>query len=189
MQPWHSVLLIIITLIVFGAGFYYDPNRKYFGALLAGDLTYDGTAVTHEGAIPSSFGMDFIEVRLDPTVSRQPLTVKFEGEGNVARFNVEIWKLGRGEEKPSVPKSQAECAPGDAHPCAFTLQPKPFALTPQPETVPQNQDGAHGYVIPSVDTTTIDRLALIITRLDADETTDPAGKYRVTLASEAEAES
>ena len=28
MQPWHSVLLIIITLIVFGAGFYYDQIEK-----------------------------------------------------------------------------------------------------------------------------------------------------------------
>ena len=28
MQPWHSLLLIIITLIAFGAGFYYDQIEK-----------------------------------------------------------------------------------------------------------------------------------------------------------------
>ena len=28
MQPWQSVLLILITLIVFGAGFYYDQIKK-----------------------------------------------------------------------------------------------------------------------------------------------------------------
>ena len=28
MQPWQSVLLIIITLLVFGAGFYYDQIKK-----------------------------------------------------------------------------------------------------------------------------------------------------------------
>ena len=28
MQPWQSVLLIISTLIIFGAGFYYDQIEK-----------------------------------------------------------------------------------------------------------------------------------------------------------------
>ena len=28
MQPWQSVLLILITLTVFGAGFYYDQIEK-----------------------------------------------------------------------------------------------------------------------------------------------------------------
>jgi hypothetical protein len=36
-------------------------------------------------------------------------------------------------------------------------------------------------VIPNADTTAYDRLALIITRLDADETDDAVGSYQVTL--------
>ena len=28
MQPWQSVLLIFITLIIFGAGLYYDQIKK-----------------------------------------------------------------------------------------------------------------------------------------------------------------
>lgn len=28
MQPWHSVLLILLTLVIFGAGFYYDQIEK-----------------------------------------------------------------------------------------------------------------------------------------------------------------
>ena len=41
----------------------------------------------------------------------------------------------------------------------------------------------HVYTITQMDTTTVDRLALIITRLDADETTEPGGKYRITMDS------
>ena len=102
--------------------------------------------------------MDFVKVQLDPALHGQPLTQRFHAEGPVARFNVQVWKL----------------APGDA---------KPRAVTPQPENLPQNQDGAHTYAIPSLDTTAYYRLALIITRLDQAESTDPAGHYHITLHS------
>ena len=47
--------------------------------------------------------------------------------------------------------------------------------------VPQAGGGAHVYTIPQLDTSAYDRLGLIITRLDADETGDPVGSYRITL--------
>ncbi len=59
---------------------------------------------------------------------------------------------------------------------------KPRAITLQPETVPQNRDGAHVYVIPGVDVSAYDRLALIITRLDPDEAID-SGAYFIVLSS------
>lgn len=102
--------------------------------------------------------MDFVEVSLYPVVHNQPVVVTFQGEGAVAQFNVQIWKVGPGGRKPR-------------------------AVTPHPETIPQNRGGAHVYVIPHVDRTTYDRLALIITRLDPHETTDPAGNYNITLDS------
>jgi hypothetical protein len=37
------------------------------------------------------------------------------------------------------------------------------------------------YTNPQLDTTTYDQLALIITRLDANETADPGGGYSITL--------
>jgi hypothetical protein len=138
--------------------FYYDPKRIYVDPPLAAVLDYNGTSLIHDGAIPASYGMDFVEVRLDGAVHNQPLAVRFEAERNASRFSVEIWRLGPG--------------------CM-----RPRALAPQPETIPQNQDSAHVYVIPQVDTT-YDGLALIITRLDAAETGDPMGKYRITLDSE-----
>ena len=137
-------------------GLYQGPKGMYVDPPLEAALLHDGSPLTYEGAIPSSFGMDFIEVALDPALQGRPLTLKFRGEGSVARFNVEVWLLGPGLEKPR-------------------------AVTLQPETVPQNQDGAHVYMLPSLDITTYDRLALIITRLDPDEATDPTGRYSITL--------
>jgi hypothetical protein len=137
---------------------YYDPDQIYVDPPLEAVLDYDGARMTYNGALPSSYGMDFIDVRLDPTTRDQALTIRFQGEGEVARFNVQVWKVGPGAWKPR-------------------------AVTEQPEIVPDNPDGAHVYVIPSLDTEAYDRLALIITRLDAEEMADPVGDYRVTLES------
>ncbi len=176
-------------------GRFYDPHRVYADPPLEAQLTYDGTRLrdnaarngaqgadygayyglesaapaptpraesgdtdSYSGAIPASYGMDFIEVLLEPVMQGRPLTVTFEGEGDVARFNVQIWKLGPGEIKPR-------------------------AVTVVPEVAPQEADGVHIYAIPRVDTAAFDRLAIIITRLDAEETLDPAGSYRLTVYS------
>ena len=117
---------------------------------------YSGSRLTHAGAIPASYGMEFVEVSLYPTVNDQPLVVTFEGQGTAAQFDVQIWKLGSREAKPS-------------------------AITVTPEAIPQNDGAAHVYVIPHVDTTTYNRLALIITRIDAEESTDPVGAYTIVL--------
>jgi len=141
-------------------GNYYDPDTMYRDPPLEARINYKGGTRTYDGALPASFGMDFVQVSLDPALRYQPLTVTVKSEGGVARFNVQIWELGPG-------------------------RPKPRALTPQPEIVPQNTAGAHVYVIPQVDRTAYDTLALIVTRLDPDERLDPAGKYRITLESPA----
>jgi hypothetical protein len=143
-------------------GRYQDPNEVYTEPALDAVLDYggvgtaDGSGIIHDGVIPSSYGMDFVDVRLDPTLQGQPLTIKVHGMGDTARFNVQIWQLGPGVVKPR-------------------------AITPQPESVPRNEDGVHVYLIPQLDTTTVNRLALIITRLDPDETAEPAGSYSIAL--------
>jgi hypothetical protein len=137
-------------------GKYYDPDDGYIAPPLEVELDYDGTLLTYDGAIPVSFGMDFIEVQLDPAVHNQPLVVKFQGEGTTARFSVQVWKLdSRGG--------------------------RLRALTSHPESMQQNHGKAHVYFSPQVNTTTCERLAFIVTRLDPDETTDPAGNYRIAL--------
>jgi hypothetical protein len=143
-------------------GAYYDPDNTYADPPVEAKLNYVGSPLTYDGSIPASFGMDFVEMSLSPVAHNQPVAVVFQGEGAAAQFNVQIWKLRTGA--------------------------KPQAVIPEPEIVPQNGSDAHVTVIPRVDTTTYDRLALIITRLDSEETSDPAGNYTVTLSSTTEAE-
>jgi hypothetical protein len=137
-------------------GCYYDPDQMYVDPPLAAVLDHDGSHVAHTGAIPSSYGMDFIEVRLDPAMQNQPLTIRFTREAATARFHVQVWKL----------------APGGR---------KPRGVTRQPEAMVQTAEGEQVYSITRLDTETYDRLALIITRIDSDEAIDATGSYRVRL--------
>jgi hypothetical protein len=132
----------------------------YDHPVLETHIQYDGFGRTYKGDVPSSYGMDFLEIGLDAPTHGQPLTVRFQGDGDsgAARFNLQVWRLKWGETGPR-------------------------AVTPQPEVVGRGPDGAYVYHIPAVDTTTYDRLALIITRLDSDEAIDPVGAYRVTIES------
>ena len=139
-------------------GLYQDPDGRYADPPLEAKLNYTGSPISYDGAIPTSYGMDFIEVTLNPFLQDQPVAVTFRGGGAVARFNVQIWKLGPG--------------------------PKPHAITLYPEIVPQNQGDDHVYVIPQLDTTTYDRLAIIVTRIDGEESSDPAGAYAVVVQGE-----
>jgi hypothetical protein len=137
-------------------GFYYDPAGAYATPLLQDELRYAGEPLAVDGAVENSFATDFIELSLDPELHGQLLTVRLQQEGSVARFNVQVWKLGAGETKPR-------------------------AATPQPETVAQGSGGAYTYTIKQLDTTKTQRLALIIVRLDAAESMDPLGRYRIVI--------
>jgi hypothetical protein len=140
-------------------GRYYDPDEMYVDPPLEAQLVYDGAHKSYGGAIPSSYGMDFVEVSLDPGVHGQSLRIRLEGKGTAARFSVQVWKLSHGDAQGTRPR----------------------AITQLPEVVQANADGAFEYVLPKVDVTTYDRLALIVTRLDADETNDLVGNYSIVL--------
>ena len=146
------------------AGLYHDPNGMYVDPPLEAELTFSGIPLAHAGAIPASFGIDLIDVDLEAAADGQPITIRFQAEGGVARFNVEIWKLKSGDGKPR-------------------------AVTAQPETMRRSQDGAYAYTVSAADAVTVDRLALIITRLDVDEAADPVGSFHITMKAESNAES
>jgi hypothetical protein len=142
---------------------YRDPDAVYLEPPLeavldygSGDATGD-TGLTYTGAIPSSYGMDFIDLRLDPALNGQPLRLRLEGKGEGTRFSLQVWQLGPGPLKPR-------------------------AITREPEIAPRDQHGTHLYVIPQVDARAYYRLALIITRLDPGEATD-AGAYSIVVDS------
>jgi hypothetical protein len=151
-----------------GCGF-YDPNNLYYDFPVS-TITYFGAGQEYAGEIGSSFGIDFVDVALDPAADGQPLTVDFRPapEAN-AQFDVQLWKLidpGGGARPRPVP----------------TQTTAPEVLTGK------NADGHLTYVIPATDASAYNRLGLIITRLDSDETSDPAGNYTITLSSTTDAE-
>jgi hypothetical protein len=143
-------------------GYFYDPQGMYTDPTLEARIDYRGGTRAYAGSVPASYGMDLIEVRMDAKLLSQPLTITFQTEGAVTRFNVQIWELGEG-------------------------RPKMRALTPVPDTSLQNHGDVPVNAVLSLDGTQPDAVAVIITRLDSDEALDSAGSYRITLASAVEA--
>jgi hypothetical protein len=141
-------------------GVFADPDQMYIEPPLEAELAYTGTPASYTGAVPTGYGMDFLEVALDRSVQGQPLTVRFRAQSATARFHIQIWKLGLGYGKPRI-------------------------ITFQPEIIPENGNGTYVYVIPQVDCMAYNRLAVIIAHLDANETLDPVENYHITLASPA----
>jgi hypothetical protein len=154
-----------------GCGF-YDPNDLYRNPRMD-TIAYVGTAITYAAAdqlfpagIRSSFGVDLVDVVLDPAANGQPLTIEFYGAPAAdAVFHVQLWKLidpGGGARPRRIPSQVAA-----------------------PEVLaPTNADGHLVYAIPAVDTAAYNRLGLIITRIDAHEGSDPIGEYTIVLRAE-----
>jgi hypothetical protein len=146
-----------------GCGF-YDPHElyddpPYSTILYAGEgITYTKFSQPYPAGIPSSFGMDFVEVALDPNLDGRPLTLEFhsarEGE---AEFAVQVWSL---------------MLPGEGS------RPR---LASAEVLMTKHSDGHLFYVIPAINTAECNQLGLVITRIDAQESSDPEGAYTVVL--------
>jgi hypothetical protein len=150
-----------------GCGF-YDPENL-FHKPPAGSLTYRGEEVTYSAAdqpspagIPSSFGIDLVEVALDASADGRPLRIEVQGApGAQAVFHVQLWRGSGGR------------------------TPDPELLTagsPVLEAVEQTgPDGQRVYLLPEIDTAAHERLGLILTRVDAGEGLDGDGAYAIVL--------
>jgi hypothetical protein len=113
--------------------------------------------------IPSSFGMDFIEIALDLQAHGRPLLLEFQGESDsLARFQVEFLLLLDGGESQK-PLNVTGLVPADE-----------IETTTTP-------DGQVRLAIRRVDLSAYNRIGLIIVRLDDQERLDPVGKYRLTM--------
>ncbi len=147
-----------------GCGF-YDPHNLYRDPPVS-TITHSGADQQYSGEIKSSFGMDFVDVALDPTANGQPLTLEFHpAPGADAEFNVQVWRL-----VDPMEGARPQRIPG--------------------QTVPEvlermNADGRLIYVVSGIDTSAYNQLGLIITRVDARESSDPIGAHTIVLHSEA----
>jgi hypothetical protein len=152
-----------------GCGF-YDPSNLYYDPPV-GTITYAGIDQEYSDGIRSSFGIDFVDVVLDPAADGQPLTIEFRpAPGGDAQFNVQLWQL--------IDVGGGEGGTG--------LQRVPTQTTTPEVLTGTNADGHLSYVIPAIDASTYNRLGLIITRFDANEGSDPIGEYSIVLHSDAD---
>jgi hypothetical protein len=155
-------------------GRHYDPDSIYPDPSLAAELHYDGKDQRYDGSVAASYGTDLIEVYLDPSLRGQRVTVTLESTG--ARFALQVWEVNGNQADREAARLGAKL--GD-------VGGRPRALTAQPTNVQAGRDGSHRFTISQVDPARCDRLALIITRLDAGEHLDPVGSYRIDVSSAA----
>jgi hypothetical protein len=154
-------------------GRYLDPDSIYNAPPLEARLEYEGGTLAYSGSVPALGGTDLIEVQLDRGLPNQPLTIAFEGQG--ARFSVQVWKLYSGrEDDPLARKLDAQLDDSSA---------RPRALTPAPDRISTSDHGVAHFS--DLDSSGCDRLALIVTRLDAAHD-GSTGDYRLTITAPAE---
>jgi hypothetical protein len=157
------------------AGLYAVPRaaRLHYAGV---DITYTNQAATGNDApdnlplvqpkealpapaIRSSFGMDFVEVVLDQPKDDLPLTLEFSiPSGSLARFSVQI-----------LPLREVD----DMDKALLTIE--------ELSIVSFVVDGAADQMILNIPLQKIDRLALVIVRLDPEEEADPVGEYQILL--------
>jgi len=105
--------------------------------------------------IPSSFGIDYIEINLDQTATGRSITIEITGEpGAATELSALVWTM-------AVDGSEA---------------------TPIADAKQMSVDGDHLLITtPSLDWRAVQRLALILIRTDAQEAADPVGAYTVRI--------
>jgi len=139
-----------------GCGF-YDPYGQYLTPPVS-TIAFSGTDQTYRDGIRSSFGIDYIDVTLDPATVGRPLTIEFAAmSASGVAFSVQVVPL-------------ADLREGSA-----PLRVLDDATTA--EILRVAADEHRSYLIPA----SCNRLGLIITRLDAGETLDALGEYAIVL--------
>ena len=143
-----------------------DPNDLYLSPPVAnitcagGEVRYDTTLQPAPAGIPSSFGMDFIEITLPQTADRSALTIDIAGEADaVAEFSAQVWELAL-DGQTAIPLRS-------------------------PVTLSTTAEGHLVHRISTLDWQTTQRLAIIIVRTDAQEQADPIGAYTISLRPDA----
>jgi hypothetical protein len=142
-----------------GCGF-YDPNGQYQVPSVR-EVAFAGESQALQDEIGSSFGIDLIDVLLDPAVDGQPLALEFRAApGSEAEFSVQLVGL-----VDSIEGARPQRVPGEDR--AWEFQARTRA------------GGRLSCVIPAA--RAANRLGLIVTRLDTQEASDPVGEYTILL--------
>lgn len=133
-----------------------DPNHVYQTPPAEVYSLAAGRPVEISGAIPSSYGIDLVDLMLEPSTKGKTLTLIFASQGQARlEYNIEIWKTATHEQN----RQSAQAGGPDS------------VRTENGQLVLEIENVADGF----------DGLGIIITRLDPHEDLDASGEYRMQL--------
>ena len=147
----------------------YDPDRRYLQIPIpeftyAGDiLTVDGTAQPFPDGIKSSFGMDFLEIHLADVSRDVPFTIRLASPAaKEAEFALQVLKIDTNRHKGLIPGQESQVTTSDIE-------------------APSHKEKMINISVQDIESSSFDRLGLIITRLDNDEKSDSLGEYSIKI--------
>ena len=140
---------------------FYDPHQLYnVPRAEAYAISMEQVTLIH-GSIPSSYGIDLVELNLDPSADGKSLQVIFKNPSySEHEFNVEVWKL----------RAAGVDLESKRH----------LSKIGEPKSI-QSQNGFLLLEIDNVDTADFNGLGLIITRMDPYEDRETAARYSIEL--------
>ncbi len=147
----------------------YDPHELYSAPIVptlpytGNELVFAASDQPYPAGIPSSFGMDFIDVQLNSRLNGQAVTLEiYQQPGAQANFSVQvIHLLNSGSGWASKPVQAS----------AFPIE----ILKVNPTS------GLASLTIKHIDLAQFNRLGILITRLDTGENLDPVGAYTLVV--------
>jgi hypothetical protein len=148
---------------------FYDPESLYSEprvveiSFTGEPLVYSNAQQPYPNGIQSSYGMDFIDLKLRPAESGQELTIQVAGlHRGTAEFNVQILKLHK------------QVSGGMSVQKAFVVAPVEFLQKETP-------DSPLTITIFASALQDCNRIGIIITRVDAGESIDSNGAYTLLI--------
>jgi hypothetical protein len=141
---------------------FYDPYDLYQRPnAIKFKVTQDVSARIND-EVPSSYGIDLLELGLDPSLQGKTLKITFESKNDsVEQFNIELWHI------------PASSTASGAHRLLVRDLVAQAVHT-------ENGKAVLDVIVP--DLISFDGLGLVITRIDPDEGLENSGLYQITVA-------
>ncbi len=138
---------------------FYDPHKLYLTPPAEEFLVRAGSTAQINGSISTSYGIDLIELQLDPSAEGKTLKLVFKNISGVEdKFNVEVWET---RQIQNGTQTEAYSAQSD----------KPKSM--------RTENGLVTMEISNLSVNEFNRLGLIIARIDPNGNRSGSGRYLV----------
>ena len=136
---------------------FYDPQRLYQSPPAEDYLIQTDSTTQINGSIATNYGIDLIELGLDPSAEGKALKLSFKNISDPeSKFNVQLWKV--------------KTLQSEAEPESYSAQ------MGEPESI-QTENGYLTIEIDNLNVNEVSKLGLIITRTDSFESKEGTGGY------------